>query len=105
MMGRGGGFMQFYGGFESNLYGRLSYLLIRNGIYKIIYDQVKPVKPYNDLTLLEKSELAAFSGGIAAWITTPFALINIRQITDNYTRPEWRRNYKSVASAFGNLKE
>ena len=50
MHGRGGGLMQFYGGFEANLIGRLSYLAIRNTIYKIIYDQTKPVKVTNDLT-------------------------------------------------------
>lgn len=42
MQGRGGGFMQFFGGFEANFVGRLAYLFIRNGVYKIIYDQVKP---------------------------------------------------------------
>ena len=42
--------MQFYGGFEASLIGRLGYLAIRNTIYKIIYDQTKPVKVTNDLT-------------------------------------------------------
>lgn len=51
MQSRGGGFSQFYGGFEAHFVGRLSYLMIRNGTYKIIYDIFKPEKPFNDLTL------------------------------------------------------
>ena len=50
MHGRGGGLMQFYGGFEANLTGRLAYLAIRNSLYKIIYDYTKPAKAFNDLT-------------------------------------------------------
>jgi hypothetical protein len=50
MHARGGGFLQFYEGFQAAFVGRISYLLIRNSLYQVIYDQVKPVKPYNDLT-------------------------------------------------------
>lgn len=50
MHSRGGGIMQFYGGFEANLVGRLGYLAIRNTVYKIIYDIQKPPKLTNDLT-------------------------------------------------------
>ena len=97
MHGRGGGFSQFYGGFESALIGRLSYLFIRNSVYKIIYDITKPVKPSNDLTNREKMVIAGFSGGFAALVTTPLALINVRQILDSQTKFEWRRNYKGVS--------
>jgi hypothetical protein len=47
--------------------------------------------------------IAGFAGGIAAWITTPLTLINIRQILDSQTRPEWRRNYTDVSSALSSL--
>lgn len=46
----GGGMMSFYQGFEANLIARLGYLAIRNTLYKVIYDNFKPVKPTNDLT-------------------------------------------------------
>lgn len=105
MHGRGGGFSQFYNGFESALIGRLSYLFIRNSIYKVIYDATKPVKPSNDLTNREKMVIAGVSGGLAAWATTPLALINIRQILDSQVRPEWRRNYTSVSHGLEKLGE
>ena len=103
MHGRGGGFLQFYGGFEANLVGRLSYLAIRNTLYKIIYDIEKPEKPTTDLTNREKMWIAGFAGGLAAYLTTPFTLISIRQILDPQIKPEWRRNYGGVGSAFNNL--
>ena len=87
MHSRGGGFLQFYGGFEANLIGRLSYLAIRNTLYKVIYDMKKPSKPTNDLTNFEKSYIGAFSGGVAAFLTTPFTLVAIRQILDSQIKP------------------
>lgn len=50
MTARGGGLMQFYDGFQAAFIGRIGYLVIRNSLYKIIYDATKPAKPYNDLT-------------------------------------------------------
>ena len=50
MHAMGGGMEGFYRGFEANLISRLSYLTIRNTLYKIIYDNTKPVKVTNDLT-------------------------------------------------------
>jgi hypothetical protein len=47
--------------------------------------------------------IAGFSGGIAAYVTTPFTLISIRQILDSQTRPEWRRNYEGIGSALTKL--
>lgn len=49
--------------------------------------------------------IAGFSGGVAAWITTPFTLISIRQILDSQTRPEWRRNYSGISSGLSKLGE
>lgn len=103
MHARGGGLLQFYDGFQAAFVGRLGYLLIRNSLYKITYDAVKPTKPFNDLTNREKMWIAGISGGIAAWVTTPFTLISIRQILDSQTRPEWRRNYGGVGAAITKL--
>ena len=47
--------------------------------------------------------IAGFSGGVAAWVTTPLSLISIRQILDSQTKPEWRRNYGSIGGALTNL--
>jgi len=68
----------FYHGIESHLLSRIGYLAIRNLLYKIIYDAKKPVKPTNDLSTREKAVIAALSGGIAAFVTTPFELVNLR---------------------------
>jgi hypothetical protein len=51
MHARGGGLLQFYEGFQSAFIGRISYLVLRNSLYKIIYDVYKPTKPFNDLTI------------------------------------------------------
>jgi len=51
--------------------------------------------------------IAGFSGGVAAFVSTPFSLISIRQILDSQTRSEWRRNYSSIGkglSAVGDGK-
>lgn len=47
--------------------------------------------------------IAGFSGGVAAFVTTPFTLVSIRQILDSQTKTEWRRNYGSVGSAITSL--
>lgn len=105
MHARGGGFKQFYGGFEANMAYRMSYLLIRNSLYKIIYDIYKPVKPFNDLTNFEKMWIAGFSGGVAALATTPLTTVSIRQICDSQTKREWRRNYSGVQDGLNKLGE
>lgn len=48
-------------------------------------------------------EIAGLSGGIAAFVTTPFTLISIRSILDSHTRPEWRRNYEGINGALTKL--
>jgi solute carrier family 25 oxoglutarate transporter 11 len=70
----GRGLSGFYYGFDAALFSRLGYLFIRNFLYKTIYDNVKPVKPFNDLTLREKALLSGTVGGLAAFITSPFEL-------------------------------
>lgn len=91
----GEGLGGLYHGFQAHLYGRLSYLLIRNTLYKFIYDKVKPIKPSNDLTLKEKMILSGTVGGIAALITSPFELVSVRQSLDTQITKSWRRNYPS----------
>lgn len=97
MHARGGGLSQFYGGFESHLAGRMGYLAIRNTLYKVLYDMNKPEKAFNDLTNKEKMVISGFSGGVAAWLMSPFATLNIRTILDSQIKPEWRRNYGGVS--------
>ncbi len=97
--------MQFYEGFQANLVSRLSYLAIRNSLYKIIYDQIKPAKASNDLTIGEKMILAGFVGGTAAYVTSPLTLVSIRQILDSQTRPEWRRGYKTLQQGLSSVRE
>jgi len=40
----------------------MGYIVIRNIIYKVLYDANKPFKPTNDLTTREKGVIAAISG-------------------------------------------
>lgn len=101
----GGGLKIFYSGFQAHLYGRLGYLFVRNTLYKLVYDIVKPVKPSNDLTIKEKMWLAGTVGGIAAFLTSPFELISIRQTLDTQIPKAWRRNYGEPFSAFESLKK
>lgn len=46
----GSGISVLYEGFDAHLYGRLTYLAVRNTIYSILYNTFKPIKPYNDLS-------------------------------------------------------
>lgn len=93
----------FYQGFESHLVGRLSYLLIRNLTYKIIYDRTKPVKAHNDLSNREKGFIAAFSGGLAAFLTSPAELVNLRTIAEGGKPKEWRWNYTGLLDGINKI--
>lgn len=104
MHSAGGGFSQFYTGFKAHLSSRLGYLLVRNSLYKAIYDEVKPNKPRNDLTYKEKMLLSGFVGGVAAFVTSPLELVSIRQICDTQTQKIWRRNYTDPISALSSIK-
>lgn len=94
----------FYQGFEANLLSRLGYLVIRNSLYKIIYDSTKPEKKTNDLTSREKAVIGGVAGGVAAFLTTPLTVISIRQILDTQIRKEWRRNYTGIGEGLSALK-
>lgn len=101
----GSGMSIFYEGFDAHLYGRLAYLAIRNTVYTGIYNAIKPVKPYNDLSSREKSVIGGISGAVGAVASHPFTVVSIRQILDTQTKVEWRRNYsQNVFEAIGELK-
>ncbi|CAD8074321.1 unnamed protein product [Paramecium primaurelia] len=100
----GGGLSHFYYGFDAALYSRLGYLFIRNFLYKAIYDQVKPVKPFNDLTLREKAVLSGSVGAFAAFVTSPFELAQVRMIADGGLPQPLRRNYKSAFDAINRIQ-
>lgn len=84
-----------YEGFDAHLYGRLTYLLVRNTLYTAIYNTVKPVKPYNDLSSREKGLIGAVAGAVGAVVSHPFTVVSIRQILDTQIKQDWRRNYSS----------
>jgi hypothetical protein len=69
-----------------------------------MYDNFKPVKPTNDLTGREKALIGGIAGGVAAYLTTPFTLVAIRQILDTQIRKDWRRNYSGVSEGLSALK-
>jgi len=72
----------------------------------LIYNQYKPVKPYNDLSYREKAIIAAIAGAAGAVASHPFTVVSIRQILDGQIKAEWRRNYSSsVLRAISQLKE
>ena len=48
---------------------KLSFLAIRNTIYKILYDRKKPNKITNDLLVTEKAKISGFSAFIATIFT------------------------------------
>ena len=60
---------------------------------------MKPVKPINDLSNREKAVLSATVGGLAAFVTSPFELIQTRMIADGGVPSEYRRNYASAFEA------
>ena len=49
-------------GVKENILSRLTYIGIRNTLYKLSYDKLKPKKLTNDLNIYEKSLLGSISG-------------------------------------------
>lgn len=54
--------------------------MVRNTLYKLIYDSAKPVKPTNDLSHREKGVIAGFAGGMATAVVHPLETIMVRKI-------------------------
>ncbi len=92
---KGHGSAILYTGFDAFLYSRLSYLLVRNGLYTVLYNFFKPNKAYNDLSYREKALIAAVAGTAGAIASHPFTLVSIRQQLDTQINPDWRRNYSN----------
>lgn len=57
------------------------------------------------MTSREKAVIGGIAGGIAAYLTTPYTVVAIRQILDSQIRQEWRRNYGSVSEGLNALKK
>lgn len=51
---------------------RSSFLLVRNTVYKILYDLLKPKKITNDLNAKEKGVLGGVAGVVGAIASNPF---------------------------------
>ena len=68
--------------FNEALIARLSYLTIRNTLYKMIYDIKKPAKLTNDLNYREKGAIGAVAGGIATFFVHPLETVSVRKIGD-----------------------
>jgi len=96
---QGNGMSGLYDGLSVALVARGSYLFVRNLVYKVIYDRIKPKKATNDLTPREKAVLSAFAGAIGAIVSNPFEVALIRQQCDGALAPERRRNYTGLFDA------
>ena len=77
------GVMQLYRGLQNNMMAKLSYLTIRNLTYSISYDFLDSNESTGEFTNGQKVLLAGFSGGFAAYVTSPFSMITIREILDS----------------------
>ena len=96
--GRGAAWL--FEGANAYLAARLSYLLVRNTIYKVLYDKFKPFKPSNDLNWKEKAVIAGIAGGIGALASNPFELIATRMIADGAIYQPHRRNLPGFIPTF-----
>lgn len=99
----GRGTAQFFLGLDSALAGRCLHLLVRNGLYKTIYDRYKPKKAHNDLTIREKSVLAAFSGAVAALVSNPLEVAMVRQIAAGTLPKAIRPDYSSLGATWATI--
>ena len=96
----GRGAAGLFEGANAYLAARLSYLLVRNTIYKVLYDKFKPFKPSNDLNWKEKAVIAGIAGGIGALASNPFELIATRMIADGAIYQPHRRNLPGFIPTF-----
>ena len=58
---RGYGSSVLYTGFKEHIFSRMSFLTVRNLVYKTLFDKKKPKKWQNDLLVYEKSLLSGIS--------------------------------------------
>ena len=64
------------------LFARLTFLTVRNTVYKGIYDRYKPIKPTNDLTHRQKGVISAIAGSFGALASNMFECAMVRKIAD-----------------------
>ena len=56
----------------------MSFLAVRNTVYKVIYDKKKPVKLRNDLTHYEKMGISGIAGAFGALASNLFECKYVR---------------------------
>lgn len=78
--------------FRDHLLARLSHLFVRNLVYKIAYDQVKPKKKTNDLSAKERGVLGGVAGMIGAMASNQFECRYVRQVGDIGRAKQFQRN-------------
>ena len=83
--------------FREALISKLSYIFVRNTIYKSIYDLKKPSKPTNDLSHREKGVIGAFAGAVGTVVAHPLETIMVRKTADigrssEFIRPSYNSN-------------
>lgn len=92
----GYGMRGLYTGFSTQLTGKLIFLSIRNNLYKIMYDSLKPRKTNNDMLMGHKSALsgiAALAGGV---VTNFFNAKNVLEIGDLGRKEKYQRLKEGV---------
>ena len=78
----GYGFRVLYTGLQEHLAARLSFLFVRNTVYKIAYDLIKPRKITNDLSAKEKGVLGGLAGIAGAFASNSFECSYVRKVGD-----------------------
>lgn len=100
-LGRAGyGVKSLWTGFEAGLAARMTAVTVRNLVYKVLYDRIKPRKPTNDLTYIEKGFLSGVAGACGAVASNPLEIIMVRNVSDLGRSAEFRRDYPSLKSAY-----
>ena len=92
----GYGMRGLFTGFSTQLTGRLIFLSIRNNLYKMMYDSLKPKKTNNDLMMGHKSALsgiAALAGGL---VTNFYNVKNVLEIGDLGRKEKYQRLKEGV---------
>lgn len=97
-----GGIKAFYKGIGSALMRQMVYSGLRLGIFYTILDASKE-KLGRNLTATEKALTSLGSGGVSAFIATPFDLALVRFQADGVLPADQRRNYRSWANALGSI--
>lgn len=79
---QGYGSKMLYTGLAESLSARFSFLIVRNSVYKILYDFLKPRKITNDLNAKERGLLGGLAGIAGAFVSNPFECAYVRKVGD-----------------------